>query len=176
MAVGWQCRRAAAGWSAAGCWGLAAGAPAWTQADVAGLPMMLWLLCSGPGRRTQPVLSHNECSHAGHLPLHAALANPPCGETSPAKQPRCLAPAPLQPHRPAHAPMQCIGPSMMPTFNPRGDVTLVEHVSVWTNNIQIGDVVLARSAQVRLWCGCIQILGGVVLARRAHGRKSITSC
>lgn len=72
--------------------------------------------------------------------------------------------------------MQCIGPSMMPTFNPRGDVTLVEHVSVWTNNIQIGDVVLARSAQVRLWCGCIQILGGVVLARRAHGRKSITSC
>ncbi|PRW45470.1 mitochondrial inner membrane protease subunit 1-like [Chlorella sorokiniana] len=43
--------------------------------------------------------------------------------------------------------MVCIGPSMMPTFNPRGDVTLVEHVSVWTHNIQIGDVVLARSAQ-----------------------------
>ncbi len=47
---------------------------------------------------------------------------------------------------------QCIGPSMMPTFNPRGDVTLVEHVSVLTNNIQIGDVVLARSAQVTPRC------------------------
>lgn len=90
----------------------------------------------------------------------------PCGRISPAKQLAASCLHMHQPHRPSHAPMQCIGPSMMPTFNPRGDVTLVEHVSVWTNNIQVGDVVLARSAQVRL-CGCIQIVGDVVLARGA---------
>lgn len=62
------------------------------------------------------------------------------------------------PHRPPACPaVQCIGPSMMPTFNPRGDVTLVEHVSVWTRNIQIGDVVLARSAQVGSWADVVAL-------------------
>lgn len=27
---------------------------------------------------------------------------------------------------------------MIPTFNPRGDVALLEHVSVWTNSIRVG--------------------------------------
>lgn len=28
----------------------------------------------------------------------------------------------------------------MPTFNPRGDIALLEHVSVWTNNISVGEL------------------------------------
>lgn len=53
----------------------------------------------------------------------------------------------------------CVGPSMMPTFNPRGDVAILEHVSVWTHNIKVGDVVVARSAQNPRHVVCKRVLG-----------------
>lgn len=34
--------------------------------------------------------------------------------------------------------MQCTGPSMLPTFNPKGDILLYEHFSTNFGRIQIG--------------------------------------
>ena len=34
--------------------------------------------------------------------------------------------------------MQCTGPSMLPTFNPKGDILLYEHFSTNFRRIQIG--------------------------------------
>ena len=51
---------------------------------------------------------------------------------------------------------------MMPTFNPRGDVALLEHVSVWSGlggGVAPGDVVLARSAQNPRHMVCKRVLG-----------------
>lgn len=55
--------------------------------------------------------------------------------------------------------MQCVGPSMMPTFNPSGDVALVEHVSVEMEWIRPGDVVIARSIQNPKHVVCKRVLG-----------------
>jgi signal peptidase I len=44
-----------------------------------------------------------------------------------------------------HFHSQCVGPSMLPTFNKQGDVALLEHVSVWAGRIRTGDVVVAKS-------------------------------
>ena len=40
----------------------------------------------------------------------------------------------------------CLGPSMLPTFNHRGDVVLMERVSVLVEGVENGDVVISRSA------------------------------
>ncbi|KAL4422353.1 hypothetical protein ABPG75_008550 [Micractinium tetrahymenae] len=53
----------------------------------------------------------------------------------------------------------CVGPSMMPTFNPRGDIALLEHVTVWSGRVAVGDVVLARSAQNPRHMVCKRVLG-----------------
>ncbi|PSC73932.1 Mitochondrial inner membrane protease subunit 1 [Micractinium conductrix] len=53
----------------------------------------------------------------------------------------------------------CVGPSMMPTFNPRGDIALLEHVTVWSGRVEVGDVVLARSAQNPRHMVCKRVLG-----------------
>ena len=34
--------------------------------------------------------------------------------------------------------MQCVGPSMLPTFNSFGDIVLYEHFSAYTNTIEKG--------------------------------------
>ena len=42
--------------------------------------------------------------------------------------------------------VQCIGPSMMPTFNPSGDIVLLDRFSPrFLNKLERGDVVVARS-------------------------------
>ena len=48
---------------------------------------------------------------------------------------------------------------MLPTFNPRGDIALLEHVSVWSGRIQAGDVVLSRSMQNPRHMVCKRVLG-----------------
>ncbi len=48
---------------------------------------------------------------------------------------------------------------MMPTFNPRGDIALLEHVTVWSGRVAVGDVVLARSAQNPRHMVCKRVLG-----------------
>ena len=48
---------------------------------------------------------------------------------------------------------------MMPTFNPRGDVALLEHVSVWTHRIRVGDVVVAKSMSNPRHVVCKRVLG-----------------
>ena len=48
---------------------------------------------------------------------------------------------------------------MLPTFNLRGDVAFVEHVSVWAHRLQVGDVVIARSVQNPRHVVCKRVLG-----------------
>jgi signal peptidase I len=48
---------------------------------------------------------------------------------------------------------------MMPTFNPRGDIVLVDHVSVTAGLVQVGDVVIARSVQNPRHVVCKRVLG-----------------
>lgn len=48
---------------------------------------------------------------------------------------------------------------MLPTFNVRGDVAVVEHISVWAERLQVGDVVIARSVQNPRHVVCKRILG-----------------
>ena len=48
---------------------------------------------------------------------------------------------------------------MMPTFNPRGDIALLEHPSVSLGRVRVGDVVLARSAQNPRHMVCKRVLG-----------------
>ena len=48
---------------------------------------------------------------------------------------------------------------MMPTFNPRGDVALLEHVSVAAGALAVGDVVIARSVQNPRHVICKRLLG-----------------
>ncbi len=47
----------------------------------------------------------------------------------------------------------------MPTFNPRGDIVLVDHVSVTAGLIKVGDVVIARSVQNPRHVVCKRVLG-----------------
>lgn len=62
-------------------------------------------------------------------------------------------------HHNYHYLLQCVGPSMMPTFNPQGDVALVEHITVLSNNLKVGDVVTARSVQNPRHMVCKRVLG-----------------
>ena len=55
--------------------------------------------------------------------------------------------------------LQCTGPSMLPTFNQRGDVALLEHLSVLAERIEVGDVVVARSVQNPRHNVCKRVLG-----------------
>jgi len=48
---------------------------------------------------------------------------------------------------------------MIPTFNPRGDIVLVDHISVATGLINVGDVVIARSVQNPRHVVCKRVLG-----------------
>lgn len=48
---------------------------------------------------------------------------------------------------------------MMPTFNPRGDIVLVDHISVTAGLINVGDVVIARSIQNPQHVVCKRVLG-----------------
>ena len=47
----------------------------------------------------------------------------------------------------------------MPTLNSSGDIVLVEHLSVSTGRVQVGDVVIARSVQNPRHIVCKRILG-----------------
>ncbi len=42
-----------------------------------------------------------------------------------------------------HTSLQLVGSSMLPTFQPSGDVALVDRVSVALNRLTVGDVVIA---------------------------------
>ena len=48
---------------------------------------------------------------------------------------------------------------MLPTLNGRGDVVLLEHVSVWARTLRAGDVVVARSVQNPRQVVCKRVLG-----------------
>jgi len=48
---------------------------------------------------------------------------------------------------------------MMPTFNPQGDVALVEHITTSLELLQPGDVVIATSVQNPRQTVCKRILG-----------------
>eukprot|EP00656_Telonema_subtile_P007701 TRINITY_DN1361_c0_g1_i2.p1 TRINITY_DN1361_c0_g1~~TRINITY_DN1361_c0_g1_i2.p1 ORF type:complete len:150 (+),score=25.45 TRINITY_DN1361_c0_g1_i2:90-539(+) len=56
----------------------------------------------------------------------------------------------------------CVGPSMLPTFNNRGDVVLFERITPRRGNLARGDVVVSRSPTnpVQLVCKRIVGLGG----------------
>ncbi|XP_024542968.1 mitochondrial inner membrane protease subunit 1 isoform X1 [Selaginella moellendorffii] len=54
---------------------------------------------------------------------------------------------------------QCIGPSMLPTFNIRGDILVTERLSVKLGKIRVGDVVMARSPSDPRMVVCKRILG-----------------
>jgi signal peptidase I len=70
----------------------------------------------------------------------------------------------------------CVGPSMMPTFNPSGDVALVERMVSCTiirqRPIQKGDVVIAKSIQNPRQSVCKRVLGleGDVVCIEGDGR------
>jgi len=57
----------------------------------------------------------------------------------------------------------CVGPSMMPTFDPNGEVALVERMFLTTTlrnrPIQKGDVVIARSVQNAKQSVCKRVMG-----------------
>ncbi|CAK0782651.1 hypothetical protein CVIRNUC_005850 [Coccomyxa viridis] len=48
---------------------------------------------------------------------------------------------------------------MLPTFNTKGDILLLEHFSTLFDRIEIGDVVLARSMQNPKQTVCKRVLG-----------------
>jgi signal peptidase I len=54
---------------------------------------------------------------------------------------------------------QCMGPSMLPTFNINGDVAVTDLMSVKLHKIQVGDVVIAKSAQNPKQQVCKRVLG-----------------
>ncbi|KAK9843884.1 hypothetical protein WJX84_005986 [Apatococcus fuscideae] len=56
-------------------------------------------------------------------------------------------------------PTKCMGPSMLPTFNPRGDVLIQEHLSVTFKQIRVGDVVFAISKNDPRHIVCKRVLG-----------------
>ncbi|KAK9830828.1 hypothetical protein WJX74_009119 [Apatococcus lobatus] len=56
-------------------------------------------------------------------------------------------------------PTKCIGPSMLPTFNPRGDLLIQEHLSVTFRQIRVGDVVFAVSKNDPRHIVCKRVLG-----------------
>lgn len=68
----------------------------------------------------------------------------------------------------------CVGPSMMPTFNPRGDVAILEHVSVWTHNIKVGEMGPDHVGGGGLVCGSLcqmdEAWRGMVMSWMAGGR------
>jgi inner membrane protease subunit 1 len=70
----------------------------------------------------------------------------------PIARPECLTPHHLQ---------QCIGPSMLPTFNLSGDWVLVEHISVKLGRLQQGDVVTCVSPTDPNKLVCKRIIGKV---------------
>lgn len=53
----------------------------------------------------------------------------------------------------------CLGPSMLPTFNYRGDVVLMERVSVFANGVNRGDVVISKSPNNPKHTVCKRVLG-----------------
>jgi hypothetical protein len=55
--------------------------------------------------------------------------------------------------------VQCLGPSMLPTFNVSGDILLLEHLSVTFEKIRAGDVVMARSPVNPRVMVCKRVLG-----------------
>lgn len=54
---------------------------------------------------------------------------------------------------------QCLGPSMLPTFNVAGDILLLEHISNKFWGIKVGDVVMARSPTNPRLVVCKRVLG-----------------
>lgn len=55
--------------------------------------------------------------------------------------------------------LQCLGPSMLPTFNLSGDILLLEHLSSRFEKIKPGDVVMARSPANPRLVVCKRVLG-----------------
>ena len=56
--------------------------------------------------------------------------------------------------------MQCVGPSMLPTFNEKGDLVLLEHYSVYAARIQPGGCLMvpsfpARDSHSHCQCRCL---------------------
>ena len=88
------------------------------------------------------------------------------------RSPACLTPASCfrvvrRPHLSVrmccHAPpfAQCVGPSMMPTFSPSGDIVVLDRFSPKFVGYELGDVVVARSATNPKQTVCKRILGMV---------------
>ena len=73
----------------------------------------------------------------------------------------------------------CVGPSMMPTFDPNGEVALVERMFLTTTlrnrPIQKGDVVIARSVQNAKQSVCKRVMGleGVLVTYREASRFAV---
>lgn len=57
----------------------------------------------------------------------------------------CPTPHPDLSPPPSPPPLQCVGPSMLPTLNARGDIVLIESLSRRAGRIRVGDVVVAAS-------------------------------
>jgi len=60
---------------------------------------------------------------------------------------------------PPPPPSQCVGPSMLPTFNARGDVVLLESATARRGALRVGDVVVARSPSDPRHAVCKRVLG-----------------
>lgn len=70
---------------------------------------------------------------------------------------------------------QCMGPSMLPTFNASGDVFLIEHWSTRFDGVKVGDVVVSRSPLNPKVVVCKRILGlegeKITVVPNAHERN-----
>ena len=53
----------------------------------------------------------------------------------------------------------CLGPSMLPTFNKKGDIVLLEHFSKFRRKIERGDVVVSKSPTNPRHTVCKRVLG-----------------
>lgn len=67
---------------------------------------------------------------------------------------------------------QCIGPSMLPTFNMIGDIVVLEHFSPKLKRLEIGDVVVCISPTNPWRAVCKRILGMVNSLKRILFRYS----
>ena len=95
----------------------------------------------------------------GHRPTHSPFSRVP-------DPPACFRVV-RRPHLSVrmccHAPLfaQCVGPSMMPTFSPSGDIVVLDRFSPKFVGYELGDVVVARSATNPKQTVCKRILGMV---------------
>ena len=62
--------------------------------------------------------------------------------------------------------MQCLGPSMLPTFNIKGDVVLINRLAGRVFPYQVGDIVICKSPSNPNLNICKRVMGLVSLTQK----------